>query len=132
MLTWGIVEILEPSLEWVHNGVGIQLAIQFIHGEAISVLDGAITKGEAEDPAELCCRDGDNGFRQYYRVKFAQACHGLEVQLATTLSVSGGCGTRTGAVGAAPFLAPSCWKAWWRDWAWSLTTSQRSMMLWLS
>ncbi len=83
MRTWGIVEILEPNLEWVHNGVGIQLAIQFIHGEAISVLDGAIAKGKAEDPAELCCSDGNNGFRQYYRVKFAQACHGLELRLAT-------------------------------------------------
>jgi hypothetical protein len=60
--TRGIINILEPNLEWVHDAVGVMFAVQLVHGEAIPVLDGTVAEGEAEYSAKLCCGDSHDHF----------------------------------------------------------------------
>lgn len=53
LLTWGIIDELESDLKRTHDAVGIKLIVHLVHGESIPVLDGAVTKGKAEDLAKL-------------------------------------------------------------------------------
>jgi hypothetical protein len=60
--TRGIINILEPNLEWVHNAVGVVLVVQLVHGKTIPVLHGAVTESEAEYSAKLCRSDSHDHF----------------------------------------------------------------------
>lgn len=71
MLTWGIFKKLESNLEWVHDAVQVMFIVKLVHGEAVPVLDSAVTECKAYYPASLRRRHGDDHFGQYDWVEFA-------------------------------------------------------------
>lgn len=72
-----------------HDASEVELIVNFIHGETVTVLDRAVTEGKADYPAELHRMYRNYDLWQYNGVELPQTCHGLTMTLAAELASVG-------------------------------------------